>query len=85
MSPRPQPVRRRGGRPASSHAVWVVGRRRLLDHQELARILLALLCHQHAQDSAPTAADDDTTGQAGAVLHDASRPEPKEADDDILG
>ncbi|BDA65601.1 hypothetical protein MANAM107_24350 [Actinomyces capricornis] len=85
MSPRPQPVRRRGGRPASSHAVWVVGRRRLLDHQELARVLLALLQHQQSQETAPAAVGDDTAKQAGAALHNINQSQPKEADDDLLG
>ena len=40
---------RRGGRSASSRQVWVVGQRRGLDHQELARVLLALVRPQAEQ------------------------------------
>ena len=43
------PKPRHSGRSASSRQVWVVGQRRGLDHQELARVLLALVRPQAEQ------------------------------------
>lgn len=51
---------RPGGRPGASHRVWVVPVRRSggLDHQALARILLAMINHRLAGQQSEAAAAD---------------------------
>lgn len=57
MSRSRKPIGRHpGGRPASSRDVRVIGQRRALDHQALARVLLALLASK--QPTAIAGSDD---------------------------